>query len=105
VALPIARRATRVSLPLVGAFAIGAIAYGGLYTFPALSQAFAEESELDRRRRESLARTTHLRAATRARKRVHKRGSMRYSLLVLSIILTAVVVTIAMFETLYYLLG
>ena len=68
-------------------------------------QAFAEESELDRRRRESLARTTHLRAATRARKRVHKRGSMRYSLLVLSIILTAVVVTIAMFETLYYLLG
>ena len=53
----------------------------------------------------SLARTTHLRAATRARKRVHKRGSMRYSLLVLSIVLTAVVVTIAMFETLYYLLG
>jgi MFS family permease len=43
VALPIARRATRVSLPLVGAFVIGAIAYGGLYTFPALSIAFAEE--------------------------------------------------------------
>jgi MFS family permease len=43
VALPIARRATRVSLPLVGAFAVGAIAYGGLYTFPALSVAFAEE--------------------------------------------------------------
>jgi MFS family permease len=43
VALPIARQATRVSLPLVGAFAVGAIAYGGLYTFPALSVAFAEE--------------------------------------------------------------
>ena len=42
-ALPIARRATRVSLPLVGAFVVGAIAYGGLYTFPALSLAFAEE--------------------------------------------------------------
>ena len=42
-ALPIARQATRVSLPLVGAFAVGAIAYGGLYTFPALSVAFAEE--------------------------------------------------------------
>ena len=42
-ALPIARRATRVSLPLVGAFIVGAIAYGGLYTFPALSVAFAEE--------------------------------------------------------------
>lgn len=47
-ALPIARRATRVSLPLVGAFAIGAIAYGGLYTFPALSQAFAEEFGISR---------------------------------------------------------
>lgn len=42
-ALPIARQATRVSLPLVGAFAVGAIAYGGLYTFPALSVAFADE--------------------------------------------------------------
>ena len=42
-ALPIARQATRVSLPLVGAFAVGAIAYGGLYTFPALSIAFADE--------------------------------------------------------------
>ena len=42
-ALPIARQATRVSLPLVGAFIVGAIAYGGLYTFPALSIAFAEE--------------------------------------------------------------
>jgi hypothetical protein len=68
-------------------------------------QAFEEEAELDRRRRESLARTAHLRAATRARKRVHKRGSFRYSLLVLSIILTAVVVTVAMFKTLYVLLG
>ena len=68
-------------------------------------QAFEEEAELDRRRRESLARTAHLRAATRARKRVHKRGSFRYSLLVFSIILTAVIVTVAMFKTLYVLLG
>lgn len=47
-ALPIARRATRVSLPLVGAFAVGAIAYGGLYTFPAISLAFAEEFGISR---------------------------------------------------------
>lgn len=47
-ALPIARRATRVSLPLVGAFAVGAIAYGGLYTFPAISLAFAEEFGIGR---------------------------------------------------------
>jgi MFS family permease len=48
VALPIARRATRVSLPLVGAFAVGAIAYGGLYTFPAISLAFADEFGISR---------------------------------------------------------
>ena len=47
-ALPIARQATRVSLPLVGAFAVGAIAYGGLYTFPALSVAFADEFGIGR---------------------------------------------------------
>ena len=47
-ALPIARQATRLSLPLVGAFVVGAIAYGGLYTFPALSVAFAEEFGISR---------------------------------------------------------
>jgi MFS family permease len=47
-ALPIVRRATRVSLPLVGAFVVGAIAYGGLYTFPALSVAFAAEFGISR---------------------------------------------------------
>jgi MFS family permease len=47
-ALPIARRATRVSIPLVGAFVVGAIAYGGLYTFPALSVAFAAEFGISR---------------------------------------------------------
>jgi MFS family permease len=31
------------ALPLAGAFLVGAIAYGGLYTFPALSTAFASE--------------------------------------------------------------
>jgi len=47
-ALPIARRATRVSLPLIGAFMVGAIAYGGLYTFPAISIAFADEFGISR---------------------------------------------------------
>jgi predicted nucleic acid-binding Zn ribbon protein len=37
--------------------------------------------------------------------REQKRSSMRFWLLVLSLIATAVIVTIAMFETLYYLLG
>ena len=47
-AIPTARRATRLSMPLVGAFVVGAIAYGGLYTFPAISQAFAEDFGIGR---------------------------------------------------------
>jgi len=47
-AQPSVRRATRISLPLLGAFVVGAIAYGGLYTFPALSVAFAEEFGISR---------------------------------------------------------
>ncbi len=47
-ALPIAKRATRLSLPLAGAFTVGAIAYGGLYTFPAISVAFAQEFGISR---------------------------------------------------------
>lgn len=46
--LPISRRAWRASLPLAGAFVVGAIAYGGLYTFPAISVAFAEEFGISR---------------------------------------------------------
>ncbi|MBI2762169.1 MAG: MFS transporter [Chloroflexi bacterium] len=46
--LPSARHVTRLSLPLIGAFVVGAIAYGGLYTFPALSVAFAEEFGVSR---------------------------------------------------------
>ena len=47
-AIRTARRATRISLPLLGAFVIGAIAYGGLYTFPALSVAFADDFGISR---------------------------------------------------------
>jgi len=39
---------TRLSLPLLGAFVVGAIAYGGLYTFPALSVAFGHEFGISR---------------------------------------------------------
>lgn len=47
-AISTARRATRISVPLLGAFVIGAIAYGGLYTFPALSVAFARDFGISR---------------------------------------------------------
>jgi membrane glycosyltransferase len=70
-----------------------------------LEQEFRHEMQLDRSRRENLRR----RAVVRSRKRTHerevKRSSMRFWVLVFSLIATAVIVTVAMFETLYYLLG
>jgi hypothetical protein len=68
-------------------------------------QAFVKEISLDRHRRDSLRRTTEQRALKRNIDRRHKRGSIRFVLLVLTLILTAVVVTVVMFRTLYLLLG
>jgi hypothetical protein len=68
-------------------------------------QAFVKEISLDRRRRDSLRRTTEQRARKRETDRIHKRGSLRFALLVVTLVLTAVVVTIVMFRTLYLLLG
>ncbi len=70
-----------------------------------LEQEFRQEVQLDRSRRESLRRHAVLRSRTRTKVRLEKRTSMRFWLLVLSLIATAVIVTVAMFETLYYLLG
>jgi cell division septal protein FtsQ len=68
-------------------------------------RAFAKEATLDRHRRDSLRRTSEQRAFKREVERRHKRGSVRFVLLVLTLILTAVVVTVVMFRTLYLLLG
>lgn len=68
-------------------------------------QAFVREITLDRRRRDSLRRTAEQRTHKREVERRHKRGSVRFALLVLTLVMTAVVVTIAMFRTLYLLLG
>jgi hypothetical protein len=70
-----------------------------------IEEAFVEEIEEDRERRERLARRAHLRARQRHIERAHKHGSMRFAVLVLTLIATAVVVTIAMFQTLYYVMG
>jgi hypothetical protein len=70
-----------------------------------LERAFVEESRQDRDRAERLRRTAAERARKRQRERTHKRGSMRFGLLVVILIATAVLVTVAMFETLYYVMG
>ncbi len=70
-----------------------------------LEQAFAKEITLDRHRRDSLRRTSEQRALKRDIQKRHKRGSMRFVLLVLTLIMTAAIVTVVMFRTLYLLLG
>ena len=70
-----------------------------------LEQEFLHEMDRDRSRRESLRQRAALRSRKRTKLREQKRSSVRFWLLVLSLIATAVIVTIAMFETLYYLLA
>jgi membrane glycosyltransferase len=68
-------------------------------------RAFLEETHVDRVRRESLRRKAVLRSRQRSLEKVHKRGTARFVMLVLMIIATAVIVTIAMFQTLAYVMG
>jgi hypothetical protein len=70
-----------------------------------LEEVFLDEMQREQTRAEQLRRTAVQRTRTRTRERRRKRSSIHYWLLVLSLIATAVGVTVAMFETLYYLLG
>ena len=70
-----------------------------------LERAFVKEISLERRRRASLRHTTERRALKREGQRRHRRGSVRFVLLVLTLVATAVIVTVVMFRTLYLLLG
>jgi hypothetical protein len=74
-------------------------------TLAEFEQAMARELSLDRRRRDSLRRTAEQRTRKREVERRHKRGSVRFVLLVFTLILTAAIVTVVMFRTLYLLLG
>ena len=71
----------------------------------AFERAFVEEAEADRLRRERIYREAEQRLDTRRRERVHKHGSMRFVLLVLVLLATAALVTVAMFKTLYVVMG
>ena len=68
-------------------------------------RAFVKEITLDRYRRASLQRTAEQRTLKRQADRRNKRGSVRFALLVLTLVMTAAIVTVAMFRTLYLLLG
>ena len=68
-------------------------------------RAFVEEVADDRVRAEKTIVQTEQRARQRRIERQHKHGTMRFVVLVLMLLATAVVVTVAMFETLYYVMG
>jgi len=70
-----------------------------------LERAFAREISMERHRRASLRRTAEQRTIKREVERRHKRGSVRFVLLVLTLVTTAAIVTVVMFRTLYLLLG
>jgi membrane glycosyltransferase len=68
-------------------------------------RAFHEETHDDRVRRESLRRRAVMRSQQRRLEQTHKQGTARFIVLVLVLIATAVIVTIAMFQTLYIVMG
>lgn len=68
-------------------------------------EAFVEQAAVERARHERLRREAVQRSRQRTMERAHKQGSVRFVLLALSLVATAVIVTVAMFETLYTLLG
>lgn len=70
-----------------------------------LEEEFLYETQRDRSRQDKLRKQAVRRSRVRAVQRERKRGSMRYWLLVLSMVLTALVVTAGMFASLYLLLG
>jgi hypothetical protein len=70
-----------------------------------IESAFYEEMEEDRVRRERLHRTAEKRTRQRELDRVHKRGSLRFVLLVLTLLGTAALVAVVMFRVLYVVMG
>jgi hypothetical protein len=67
--------------------------------------AFREETVEERMRRERLRREAAQRARVRRAQRVKQRGKHNFIVLVLTILLTTVVVTLAMFQVLSLLIG
>jgi hypothetical protein len=70
-----------------------------------LEEAFAEQAAADRERRERQLRDAAQRLHRRHRERSIKAGSMRFWVLVLVLLATAVLVTVAMFRALYIVMG
>jgi hypothetical protein len=70
-----------------------------------IEEAFFEEIEEDRERQERLRRHAEQRLRRRRAVKQHRQGSMRFAVVLLTLIATAVIVTVVMFRTLYIVMG
>ena len=70
-----------------------------------LERSFEEQAATERLRRSQLRNKAVQRTRIRRRARIEKRQQLRFIALILSILLTVVVVTVVMFETLTWLIG
>ncbi len=69
-----------------------------------LEKEFRQQTEIEERRRMQLERTAAVRSRQRWHARERKRSSKRFYVLTATLALTAILVTVAMFATLYLLL-
>lgn len=70
-----------------------------------IERQFLEEAVEDRERREALHRQATMRSRKRTIEKAHKHGSLRFVLLIVILLATAALVTVAMFQTLYLVMG
>jgi hypothetical protein len=70
-----------------------------------IEEAFFEQINEDRERQERLRRHAEQRLRRRRAVKTHRQGSLRFAIVLLTLLATAVVVAIAMFQTLYYVMG
>ena len=68
-------------------------------------QAYVAQLHADRRRQDAAIKRTEQRKRTRIANRTNRHGTLRFVLLVLAMIATAVIVTLVMFRTLYVVMG
>jgi hypothetical protein len=67
-----------------------------------IEAAFVDEIEEDRERRERLQARAERRERLRHMERAHKQGSVRFAVVLLVLIGTAIAVTLLMFQALYW---
>ena len=70
-----------------------------------LEAAFYESIAEDREAREHLAMSAVVRSHRREADKIHKRGRLRFFIVLLTLLATAVLVTWAMFQALYIVMG